>query len=162
MNLYITIFTTLAWIAFLFLIKTQRTTNSSTYAVWIVRFFFLLLCLVTFFISVYFSEPIYCSSPDIADKIHSINSAQSHNWQLLSDSLRAAMNAELARRRQTGVISSAVNLKDIGLRWSPGSGAFPEYPGLASLYAIRPEWFERKGDTRVDILLENMASNLPV
>jgi NADH:ubiquinone oxidoreductase subunit K len=32
-------------------------------------------------------------------------------------------------------------------------------PGLASLYTIRPQWFERHGHTRVTTLLEHMASD---
>lgn len=150
--------TILASIAYGF-IKILVTTNSSTNVIW--RKFFLYSCVCCFFlITGYDSEPIHCCSPDIFDRIHSINLAQSHNWQMLSDSLRVAMNAELTRRRQIGAVSSGVTLADIGVRWSPRNRAFPEFPGLASLYAIKPEWFERNGDTSVTVLLERMESNL--
>lgn len=118
-----------------------------------------ILFLVAMVILSFFSEPFYCSSPNVFERMNSINSAQGENWNILSDSLRVARDAELARRRAIGAISTAVTLTDIGVTWSPRNRVFAEYPGLASLYAIRPQWFERKGETRVTALLDHMASD---
>lgn len=107
----------------------------------------------------YFIEPVHCSAPNIADKIYAINSAQHENWEILSNSLRAAMEAELTRRRDMGATSLVVTLRDIGVTWSPRYRVFSEYPGLASLHAIRPEWFDRNGDTRVTTILWHIASD---
>jgi len=114
----------------------------------------------TLFYMIYFYEPIQCSAPDVFKVIKDVNSAQSPEWRILSNLLRGAVNQELDRRGRIGATSTTVNLNDIGVRWHhDGSEDFGNFPGLASLYAIRPQWFHQRGLTNVTQLIAHIGSD---
>jgi hypothetical protein len=59
-----------------------------------------------------------------------------------------------------GIASRVVTLSDLGVSWNhQGETRFGRIPGIASLIAVRPQFFKDRGDTKVDYLLACIASD---
>ena len=116
-----------------------------------------------YFYIAYFSEPIYCSGPNLWNlryKVDILNQSQTSQWQDLSNLLRIAVNRELARRSQIGATSTVVTLAVLGVSWHYlGDTRFSPIPGLASLFTIRPDLFRDRGNTNVNDIISHIASD---
>ena len=132
-----------------------------------VKFFWLiwgliLLSLVLYLHFKFCMEPIKCAGPS-GDQVHdmnSINSTQSGYYRAVANLLEDKMNREIDRRGAIGAKSSIVSFNDIGLHFHGTHGAqFPDCPGLASLYTLKPEWFINRGDTRVTHIIAHIRSD---
>ena len=70
------------------------------------------------------------------------------------------MNREIDRRGAIGARSTTVNFNDIGVSWADADNAqFPDFPGLASLYAVKPEWFPSRGGTTVTHVIARIRTD---
>jgi hypothetical protein len=127
----------------------------------------ILLTLATVFIylciSTYYSEPIYCSSPNIMQNIGEVHSAgnlenTSHSWDELWHSLKNAMDHELDRRGRANITSSSVTLRDLGIGFNRHRGpvGFENHPGLTALFESNPEIFVKKGATKITHILASL------
>jgi len=59
-----------------------------------------------------------------------------------------------------GAPSTVVTLSDLGVNWhQEGNTGFSPIPGLSSLYAIRPGFFIKRGDTKVAYLIQSMVDD---
>lgn len=114
----------------------------------------------------YFMEPIRCCAPNpngtlsTQNIIDGVNATQTSNFRALADLMENRMNRELDRRGAIGARSPHVTLSDIGINFRPTNMAFPDYPGLASLYILKPEWFTNRGQTHVTHLIAHIRADL--
>lgn len=85
------------------------------------------------------------------------------DYTILRNLLRDAVNQELDRRNAAGIPSRQVTFNDIGVGWIRRFSNIPGdmyrddyYPGLSSLYRDYPDWFERRGSTKVNDIIEKI------
>ena len=70
------------------------------------------------------------------------------------------MDQEITRRGRIGATSASICFRDIGVTWDSRENMYCQnFPGLSSLYTIRPEWFNQKGDTSVSQVIAHIASD---
>ena len=139
------------------------TPNYSSRVKWIEHFFVLAFFFCGLYIYItYFTEPIHCSAPNVSPHTYAI-STQNNHWRILSGLLHSAMDAELDKRGRMHITSSVVSLGDIGVKWHRSTlyGMEPNtnFPDLVALYQIRPEWFIRRGDTKVAEIIVRIAND---
>lgn len=129
--------------------------------IWLERFIIVMFTLaLLFFYLTFFVRTAYACEASTNVMIKHVNSMQTQNWDTLSNSLQAAADNELIRRRQLGITSNVVTLRDIGVTFNYQDGSnFRAYPGLASLYAIRPQWFTGSSLTNVTQLISEIRSD---